>query len=254
MKKIIVPLLILVLSLTIFTSCSGSNTDTTSNNATTTEATTKETTNKETVTITSRNKAESLNITFDTTVLTLTNNFTSELSFTVSDEKSELNEKAFNLTFISDITAMEDYNASLGDASVVIKFTKPEKITDGNDVLILSLGRMAETAIHASKLLAYDGISASVINLRCVKPFNMDYIERESTGKKLIVTIEDNITAGGMGQYVLSQLNTGARTLILGFDTCFVPHGKQEELFRIHGLDADSVYNRIKTFYKGMTL
>lgn len=135
MKKIIPLLLVLVLSLTIFTSCSGSDTDTTSNNATTTEATTKEATNKETVTITSRNKAESLNITFDTTVLTLTNNFTSELSFTVSDEKSELNGKAFNLTFISDITAMEDYNASLGDASVVIKFTEPEKITFYNTMV-----------------------------------------------------------------------------------------------------------------------
>ena len=129
-----------------------------------------------------------------------------------------------------------------------------EKITDGNDVLILSAGRMAETAIYASKLLAYDGISASVINLRCIKPLNLDYIERESTGKKLVVTIEDNITAGGMGQYVLSQLNTRARTMMLGFDTCFVPHGKQDELFKIYGLDADSVYNRIKTFYKGMTL
>lgn len=135
MKKIISLLLTSVMTISLFSSCSGKEENVTTTNPTTTEATTKEATNKETVTITSRNNAESLNITFDNTVLTLNNNFTSELSFTVNAENSELNDKSFNLTFVSDITAMEDYNASLGDASVVIKFTEPEKITFYNTML-----------------------------------------------------------------------------------------------------------------------
>lgn len=135
-----------------------------------------------------------------------------------------------------------------------IRATQPEKIIPGDDILILSCGRMTDTALDVAKKLSDDGISVSVVNIRCVKPVDTDFIDGELKGKKLVVTIEDNITAGGMGQYVLSQINTNAGTLVLGFDTCFVPHGKQEELFEIYGLDTESVYNKIKTFYKGMTL
>ena len=78
-------------------------------------------------------------------------------------------------------------------------------------------------------------------------------IEDELKDKKLLVTIEDNLVQGGMGQYIASQANNTVPVLHLGFDTCFVPHGKQEELFRINALDSKSVCERILTFYKGMT-
>ncbi len=137
----------------------------------------------------------------------------------------------------------------IGDSPI----TRAEKITDGSDMLILSLGRMTEVAIEAQKLLANEGVSCSVVNVRCVKPFDSELILSELSDKKLFVTIEDNVVQGGMGQYIAAQIQSTVPKLHLGFDTCFVPHGKQEELFRINALDVRSVFERILTYYKGMT-
>ena len=129
----------------------------------------------------------------------------------------------------------------------------PEKLADGTDVLILSCGRMADTALEASELLKEHGISACVINVRCVKPLDTALLRTELKGKKLLVTIEDNIADGGMGHYATSKIAAPVDVMHLGFDTCFIPHGKQEELFKIHSLDSESVAGRIETFYKGLT-
>ncbi len=127
----------------------------------------------------------------------------------------------------------------------------PEKVADGSDVLILSCGRMLETALEASEMLKDRSISCKVLNVRCVKPVNTELIKSELKEKMLLVTIEDNIKAGGMGQYIASCLGHGTDTLNLGFDTCFVPHGKQQELFKLNSLDSKSVADTIEKFYKG---
>lgn len=143
MKKIIIFLLLISMSVCVFSSCSsGGNKN---NSPTETESTTKA--NTETVTISSRNNQEPLEITYDKQVLYTDEVYSSEVRFWVSDvidadgsSRSELwRENAsrnFSVAFISDITAKDDYNASLGDASVVIKFTELEKCILGNGNMI----------------------------------------------------------------------------------------------------------------------
>lgn len=121
-----------------------------------------------------------------------------------------------------------------------------EKLTEGNDVLILACGRMKDIALQAGRLLEESGISSETVNVRCVKPFDRKTIENSIKGKKLIVTIEDNVTNGGMGQYIVSNIFHGTPCLNIGFDTCFVQHGKQSELFRLNGLTGESVAEKIK--------
>ena len=137
-----------------------------------------------------------------------------------------------------------------------VSFRKPEldfkpqiaeKICGGCDVLAIACGRMTDTVLEAARILGENGISTGVVNIRSVKPFDRNLIEKEAIGKKLIVTIEDNLTDGGMGQYIVSNISMpdGVKTLNLGFDTCFVTHGKQSELFKLYRLDAQSVADRI---------
>ena len=137
-----------------------------------------------------------------------------------------------------------------------VSFRKPEldfkpqiaeKICGGCDVLAIACGRMTDTMLDAARILEEKGISTGVVNIRSVKPFDRNLIEKEAIGKKLVVTIEDNLTDGGMGQYIVSNISLpdGVKTLNLGFDTCFVTHGKQSELFRLYRLDAQSVADRI---------
>lgn len=125
------------------------------------------------------------------------------------------------------------------------EFGKAEKICSGNDVLIVSCGRMTEVAIEAGKLLQSKGISTEIVNLRTVSQPDYKMIAESAKGKKILVTLEDNIISGGVGQHVISNADVCCKTMCMGFDTCYVPHGKQEELFRIYGLDADSVCERI---------
>lgn len=127
--------------------------------------------------------------------------------------------------------------------------TKGTVVKKGEDILILSCGRMVYTAVDAAKLLEKDGISACVVNLGQIKPFDKEIVLENLSGKRLFVTIEDNVTDGGMGQYVASHINCTIPKLHLGFDTCFVPHGKQDELFKLYSLDVDGVYQRILKQY-----
>jgi len=127
--------------------------------------------------------------------------------------------------------------------------TKGTVVKKGEDILILSCGRMVYTAVDAAKLLEKDGISACVVNLGQIKPFDKEIVLENLAGKRLFVTIEDNVTDGGMGQYVSSHINCTIPKLHLGFDTCFVPHGKQDELFKLCSLDSGGVYQRILKQY-----
>ncbi len=142
MKKLLSFLLVIIISVCVFSSCS--NGDNKNNSPTETESTTKA--NTETVTISSRNNQEPLEITYDKQVLYTDEVYSSEVRFWVSDailtkhSQSELwlenASRNFSVAFISDVTATEDYNASLGDASVVIKFTELEKCILGDGKMI----------------------------------------------------------------------------------------------------------------------
>lgn len=143
MKKTISFLLVIVMSFCVLASCSNGDSN---NSPTEKEGITEAKKNTETVTISSRNNQEPLEIIYDDEVVYPGDIYSSEVRFWVSDAiltkhpQSELwKENAsrnFSVSFISDISATEDYNASLGDASVVIKFTELEKCILGNGKMI----------------------------------------------------------------------------------------------------------------------
>ncbi len=143
MKKILSFLLVVSMFVGTFASCS--NGDNKNISPTETESTTNS--NTESVTIVSRNNQEPLEIIYDIQILSVGDTYSSEVRFWVSDAIDEdgsshsklWRENAsrnFSVAFISDITAKEDYNASLGDASVVIKFSELEKCILGNGNMV----------------------------------------------------------------------------------------------------------------------
>lgn len=77
---------------------------------------------------------------------------------------------------------------------------------DGKGVAILALGVMCEQALLASEILQEKGISCTVIDVRCVKPLDMEAWKLLLNGISSIVTIEDGIVHAGFGKYFLSCL------------------------------------------------
>jgi 1-deoxy-D-xylulose-5-phosphate synthase len=124
-----------------------------------------------------------------------------------------------------------------------------EQLRAGGDVALLALGTMVAPALAAADLLAAQGISATVVNARFASPVDEKAIAglARSTGR--IVTIEENVIAGGFGSAVsecLDRLELPATPLLrLGVPNEFVLHGKRDDLLRQCGLDAAGIAGRV---------
>lgn len=116
-------------------------------------------------------------------------------------------------------------------------------VAQGDDVAILAVGSMVAPALEASRMLAERGVSARVVDLRWVKPLDHDAVVAAAR-TKLVVTVEEGVLAGGVGQAVLgvlAQQGILAPVLTLGVPDQFVPHGTREELLHELGLDAQGI-------------
>lgn len=125
-----------------------------------------------------------------------------------------------------------------------------ELLRQGRDLAILAIGPHAYTALETAESLAARGKQAAVINCRYVKPLDESLIMTwaERTGR--ILTIEENVLAGGFGGSVLELLaehGWNGECYRIGLPDRFVPHGKRSLLCRDYGLDAAGVIDFIQS-------
>lgn len=129
----------------------------------------------------------------------------------------------------------------------VLEEGRARLVREGSDVALLAFGRMVSSASAAADLLAEQGVSARVLDMRWVKPLDAQAIaDAAQTG--LVVTVEDGVIAGGAGAGVLEELARQGlcpRTLALGIDDEYVMQGKTELLMRDLGLDAAGIAQRV---------
>jgi 1-deoxy-D-xylulose-5-phosphate synthase len=123
---------------------------------------------------------------------------------------------------------------------------KSEILQDGSDVAILAVGSMVVTAERAADALAADGISATVVNARFVKPLDEELILRLARTHGALVTIEENAAAGGFGSGVLEVLAREGITIpvkVLGVPDHFFEQASQARLREMAGLGIKDVVN-----------
>ncbi|MGB9680479.1 MAG: transketolase C-terminal domain-containing protein, partial [Thermoanaerobacteraceae bacterium] len=122
-------------------------------------------------------------------------------------------------------------------------------------ISIFAFGRMVPIALNVAEILKSNNLKPYVINLRFAKPLDEDLIYELSQKSKLIVTIEDNVIAGGVGSAILEFLNSkdiNLPMLRLGFPDKFIEHGDVNSLFKKYSLDAESIARSILEKYKGL--
>ena len=127
-------------------------------------------------------------------------------------------------------------------------------IQAGSGVAILSFGTLLPAAIEVA-----NRIGATVVNMRFVKPVDGAMINDLAAKHDLLVTLEENVVAGGAGSAVNEYLaNAGIATpsLNLGLPDRYIDHGSQTALLAECGLDADGVEKSIlaSPFYQAKTL
>ena len=127
-----------------------------------------------------------------------------------------------------------------------------EELRKGSYAVIFAVGRMVEVAMEAAERLEIQKVSCAVVNSRWIKPVDPRIVDWART-HPVVVTVEDNVGAGGFGGAVLETLaphGLAGRVRILALPDEFLPQGKASDILTAHGLDsagvAKAVYEAVK--------
>ena len=135
----------------------------------------------------------------------------------------------------------EDYKFEIGKGIV---------LREGKDVAIIATGLEVGESLAAAEMLAADGIDAKVINIHTIKPLDEELViaAAKDTGK--VVTVEEHSVIGGLGSAVADVLSEKAPTKMLkiGVNDTFGESGPAVALIKKYGLDAESIYNKVKAW------
>ncbi len=135
-----------------------------------------------------------------------------------------------------------------------IEIGKSETMRTGEDVAILAIGDMVWHAMEGADLLAEEELSAEVVNARFAKPLDTEMIDSICERFNKVVTVENNVVAGGFGSGVLEYISTQPYThtvdvLVHGLPADdFVAHGKAEELLGELDLMPDGIARVVRGF------
>jgi len=122
------------------------------------------------------------------------------------------------------------------------------RLREGRDVCLLAVGKMLDAADAAAEALEREGVSATVWDVRAVKPLDPRMI-LDAGRHPLVLTIEDGVRDGGAGAAMADAIGTaaledgrvGPPVRVLGTPVEFIPHGKPDDILHGLGLDGDGV-------------
>ena len=141
----------------------------------------------------------------------------------------------------------------LEDYREPIELGKCEEIYAGSKVLLLALGSMVATAEKVRENLLAEGIDAGLVNVRFAKPFDGEYLQNAMGKYQVIVTMEENVALGGMGEHMacfLRREGFEGSILPVAIPDEFVEQGNVDTLKEMLGMDASSITSRILDLIK----
>src|SRR4051794_24004667 len=132
-----------------------------------------------------------------------------------------------------------------------LEIGKGEILREGGEIAIVAYGSMVHPSLAAAENLAKNGIEATVVNARFVKPLDAELLLALARTRRLIVTVEEAYVAGGFGSAVLELLEENGlqdkvRVVRMGIPDRLITHGDANLLLAKYGLDADGIYTRVK--------
>ncbi|MDA9808407.1 transketolase family protein [Flavobacteriales bacterium] len=121
-------------------------------------------------------------------------------------------------------------------------------LKEGNDVTIFAAGHLVWEALEAAKTLESEGISAEVINLHTIKPLDNDAILKAVANTKCVVTAEEHMLNGGLGDSIAQLLSRNTPTPIemVGMDDSFGESGPPMKLMEKYGIDRNAIVESAK--------
>lgn len=123
---------------------------------------------------------------------------------------------------------------------------KSRLIREGQKIAILNFGTLLPSALEAAEKL-----NATVVDMRFVKPIDIEMINVLAQTHNYLVTLEENAIQGGAGSAVAEVLNSSGKStalLQLGLPDCFIPQATQQEALKDLGLDSKGIEEKILNF------
>ena len=119
---------------------------------------------------------------------------------------------------------------------------------EGSDVSIFATGHLVWEALLAADELARLGVEAEVINIHTIKPLDVAAILTSVSKTGAVVTAEEHLIAGGMGEAIAGVLAKAfpVRQEFIAVDDRFGQSGKPDELLRAYGLDAQHITEAVQ--------
>jgi 1-deoxy-D-xylulose-5-phosphate synthase len=142
--------------------------------------------------------------------------------------------------------------APMPDAPKEIEIGKGEFLLPGERVALLGYGYGVQVALRAAEILRGRGLEPTVADGRFAKPLDGEMIEKLAADHDLLVTVEENVLAGGFGSGVLEHVEDAfpdgserARVLRVGLPDRYVTHGKPALLRGEVGFTGEAVAERV---------
>lgn len=120
---------------------------------------------------------------------------------------------------------------------------KATVLTEGSDVAIIACGEMVRPALDAAELLKAQGISATVVDMYCVKPLDTEAVIKAASGVKAVLTVEEHAPFGGLGSMVAQVVGEHCPRKVknLSLPDAPVITGTSKEVFDYYGLNAEGI-------------
>ncbi|MCI9333095.1 MAG: transketolase family protein [Oscillibacter sp.] len=122
-------------------------------------------------------------------------------------------------------------------------------LADGTDVLLVACGEMVKPAVDAAALLKAEGISAAVLDMYCVKPFDMETLLQYAAKVKAVVAVEEHAPTGGLGSMVAQAVSASCpkKVRCMALPDAPVITGTSQEVFDHYGLNAAGIAGAAKS-------
>ncbi len=125
-----------------------------------------------------------------------------------------------------------------------IEIGKARKISEGNDIAVLSIGHPGIAVTSVASKLAKENISIAHFDMRFVAPLDKEALHSVFKKFRYIITVEDGVLKGGFGSAVIEFMSDNgynSEVRRLGIPDYFVEHGTQEELYRECGFNEEGI-------------
>jgi len=133
----------------------------------------------------------------------------------------------------------------LDEEIVALEIGRGEIIVKGSDLAIVAIGATVYPALDAASMLRREGLLATVINARFIKPLDEDLLCGTAREVKRMLIVEENVLMGGFGSAVLELFAEkgiyDCVTRRLGVGDVFMEHATQAELRAAAGIDAEGI-------------